>query len=409
MLTHSSLKSVLMLGVAASLLAACGDNTAAPKAEFDAASLAADALVVDTHIDVPYRVQKAYVDVTKATEGGDFDYPRAVAGGLNAPFMSIYTPADLGVGEQAFEHAEAAIKVVEDIVASAPDKFVIAASTADVRSAKEKGLIALPLGMENGSPIGTDLANLNYFYEKGVRYITLAHSKANQISDSSYDPERPNDGLTDFGHAVVARMNSLGIMVDVSHISDKAFYDVIAVTKVPVIASHSSARHFTPGFERNMDDDMIRTLAENGGVIMINYGSSFITQEANGYRAGVTEAYKAWLAEQGKEDTPEREDAFEADYKKQHPYPFADISDVLDHIDHVVKLVGVDYVGLGSDYDGVGDSLPVGLKDVSSYPALAAGLHARGYTDADIRKILGENLMRVWSAVENYAASHAAP
>ncbi|MEX0297481.1 MAG: dipeptidase [Kordiimonas sp.] len=368
--------------------------------------MATETIIVDTHIDVPYRLGTGWEDVSQATETGDFDYPRAVAGGLNAPFMSIYTPAEYDGTPKAKEHAEEMIAIVERMVSTAPDKFVIANSTADVEAAYAAGKIALPLGMENGSPILDDLANLEYFYGRGIRYITLAHSKANGISDSSYDPERKWNGLSDFGKTVVKRMNELGIMVDISHVSDEAFWQVIELSAVPVIASHSSARHFTPGFERNMSDDMIKALGEQGGVIMINYGSSFLTAEANGWRGNRVAAYEQHLADNGLESSDEIEEAFNTAYAVENPYPYADISDVLDHIDHSVKLAGIDGVGIGSDYDGVGDTLPTGLKDVSSYAPLVEGLLERGYSEADIKKILSENVMRVWRAVEVYAENH---
>lgn len=388
------------------LLAACGagdegsDTPPTRDLRAEAEALAQSLLIVDTHIDVPYRLDNQWDDVGFATDDGNFDYPRAQKGGLNAPFMSIYTPAAFGEGDDAFNHAEAMINLVERVASDHPDKFRIAVTTSEVDIAFSDGVIALPMGMENGAAIGMDLAKLNHFYERGIRYITLSHSRANQIADSSYDISRPNDGLSDFGHAVVRRMNQLGIMVDISHVSDKAFYDVLAVTSAPLIASHSGARAFTPGFERNMSDDMIRALAGNGGVIMINYGSAFLTPQANQYNTARAKAYEAHLTAENVEDTPETREAFRVRYGTENPYPFAVRNDALDHIDHVVRLVGIEHVGIGSDYDGVGDSLPEGLKDVSSYPTLIEGLLERGYSRSDIKKILGGNIMRVWRQVE---------
>jgi len=393
--------------VAAALILTACDSEAPPEPKApDTAALAAQiaetTLIVDTHIDVPHRLFSGWVPVSSETEGGDFDFIRATSGGLNAPFMSIYTPSDLDA-EAAFERAETLIGLVERIVEDAPDRFVIATSTVDVERAFADGKIALPMGMENGSPIGSDLEKLDYFFDRGIRYITLTHAKPNDIADSSYAFERPNEGLSDFGLAVVERMNTLGIMVDISHVSDGAFWDVIAATDVPMIASHSSARAFTPGFERNMSDEMITALAEKGGVIMINYGSSFLTQPANRYRPDLMDAFTAHIEENGLDDTPETRKAFFEDYTATSPFPYAKASDVLDHIDHVVKLAGIDAVGIGSDYDGVGDTLPEGLKDVASYPNLIKGLLDRGYSTADIRKIMSGNIMRVWRAVEGAA------
>lgn len=367
--------------------------------------IAKETIIIDTHIDVPYRLNDAWIDVTKATTGGDFDYPRAVEGGLNAPFMSIYTPAALDGTPAAKAHAEKAIGIVERIAATAPDKFRVAKSVSDVENAFIDGVIALPMGMENGSPILGSLENIDYFYDLGIRYVTLAHSRANDISDSSYDPNKASGGLTDFGVAAVKRMNELGIMVDVSHVSDAAFWKVMDITDVPAIASHSSARKFTPGFERNMSDTMIKRLAREGGVIMINYGSSFLTEEANAYGAAQSAAYQASLKVTELDGNPDLQEAFSKVYRDINPYPYASLSDVLDHIDHVVEITGsVNYVGIGSDYDGVGDSLPTGLKDVSSYPVLIDGLLTRGYSEADIKKMLSGNILRVWRAVEEHAA-----
>ncbi|GHF30357.1 dipeptidase [Kordiimonas sediminis] len=371
-----------------------------------AKEIAQSTIIVDGHIDVPYRLADGWEDVSKATETGDFDYPRAVAGGLNAPFMSIYTPAKFDGTEEAKKHADEMINIVEKIVESAPDKYRITRSVAEVEQAFADGVIALPLGMENGSPIMGKLENIDYFYERGIRYITLTHGKANHISDSSYDETRKWNGLSEFGVQAIERMNQVGIMVDISHVSDEAFWAALKATKVPPIASHSSARHFTPGFERNMNDDMIKALAEAGGVIMINYGSSFLTEEANTYRPKMAKAYEDHIAANNLTDTPELKQEFMKAYAETSPYPYADLSDVLDHIDHAVKLGGIDAVGLGSDYDGVGDSLPTGLKDVTSYPTLVEGLLDRGYSEEDIKKILSGNLFRVWRQVEEYAAAN---
>ena len=361
-------------------------------------------IMVDGHIDVPYRLQEKWSDVTQGTEEGDFDYPRAKAGGLNAPFMSIYIPASLDNSPSSTALAHKLIDYVEAIVGRAPDKFAIAKSVADVEAQFKQGLISLPMGMENGSPIQGDLNNLKTFYDRGIRYITLAHSMSNHISDSSYDLRRQWKGLSPFGKQLVTEMNNLGIMLDISHVSDDAFYQVIDLTKVPVIASHSSLRTFTPGFERNMDDEMIKALAKNGGVIMINFGSTFVDQTSRAWRIRMGKKRDEVEQQFGKDS--EEVAGFEKSYRQKSPFPFADTHKVLDHIDHVVKLVGIAHVGLGSDYDGVGDSLPEGLKDVSTYPNLIQGLMDRGYSEEDIAKILGGNLLRVWKQVEDYAAKH---
>jgi membrane dipeptidase len=410
----------LLAVVCTALLTACGPSgdapTSAPQAEAPgpapvaasarAKELAMSSIIVDTHIDVPYRLEEEWADVSEATEGGDFDYPRAIAGGLNAPFMSIYTPAELQTEGGAKELAEKLIDMVNDIAAQSPEKFAMAYSPLDVEKQFSEGLMSLALGMENGAPIEDDIANVSHFYDRGIRYITLAHSLSNLISDSSYDDNKQWGGLSEFGVGVVKEMNRLGIMVDVSHISDEAFWDVMDVTSAPAIASHSSARHFTPGWERNIADDMVVRLAENGGLVMINYGSDFLTKAAFDYGTARRAAFEKYLEETGQQSNDEVRRRFREQYEAEHgPYPYATLEETLDHFDHVVKLVSVDHVGIGSDYEGVGDSLPVGLKDVSSYPNLVEGLLRRGYSDADIRKILGENLLRVWREVEAVARS----
>lgn len=392
----------------ATLLSGCA-QTGMPPGDGDrearAEQLAQHHLIVDTHIDVPYRLyQNDDQDVSRATETGDFDYPRAKAGGLDALFMSIYVPADVDAAGEAKPFAEDLIDGVRNLTEDHPEQFALATCTTDVLAAKAEGLVAMPLGMENGGPIEGDLDNLDYFRERGIRYITLAHSRSNHISDSSYDDDERWGGLSPFGRTLIPAMNQRGVMIDVSHITDSAFWQVLELTEVPVVATHSSLRHFTPGFHRNMSDAMVRALTDNGGLIMINYGSGFLTKEARDYADAMQAAHEALRAEPGIEEDDPRLADFSARYRAENPYPYAGVEDVLDHIDRAVRLAGIDHVGLGSDYDGVGDTLPVGLKDVSSYPTLVAGLLQRGYDEAQIAKILGGNLMRVWREAELYAA-----
>lgn len=380
-----------------SLMALQAHTAQAADLKAEAQRIAQQYLLVDTHIDVPYRLQEHWEDVSQATAKGEFDYPRAKKGGLNAPFMSVYIPASYektGGGELL---ANQLIDSMEALVGRAPDKFAMAYRSDDLAAQFKQGKISLALGMENGTPINGKLENLRHFYQRGIRYITLAHSESNHIADSSYDLRRPHKGLSPFGEQVVAEMNKLGMMIDISHVSDAAFYKVLSLTKAPVIASHSSLRAFVPGFERNMDDKMIQALAKNGGVIQINFGSSFVISQANQWGLQFKAAAKA--AGKSQDDA-----AYRAEYLAKHPYPFANVDTVLKHIDHVVKLVGIDHVGIGSDFDGVGDSLPDGLKDVSMYPNLIEGLLKRGYSEADIVKIMSGNLLRVWRQVEAVAA-----
>lgn len=388
-----------LLPIAVALtLAWVGSATAAESLHDRAVAIAQKHMLIDTHIDVPYRLEEDWEDVSKATKRGDFDYPRAVKGGLNAPFMSIYIPASLEKTGGSFLLANKLIDSMEALVGRAPDKFAMAYSSADLERNFKAGKLSLALGMENGSPIEGKLENLTHFYQRGIRYITLTHSESNHIADSSYDIRRPWKGLSPFGEKVVGEMNHLGIMIDISHVSDKAFYKVIELTKAPVIASHSSLRAYVPGFERNMDDEMIKALAKNGGVIQINFGSSFVVSQANQWGLQMKAAAKA----AGKDANDK---AFETEYKKTHPYPFANVDTVIQHINHVRDLVGIDHVGIGSDFDGVGDSLPEGLKDVSMYPNLIEGLLKAGYSEADIEKVMSGNLLRVLKQVEKTAAA----
>ena len=276
-------------------------------------------------------------------------------------------------------------------------------SVADVNRIFSNGKIALPMGMENGAPILDDLSNVQYFYDRGIRYITLTHAKDNLICDSSYDTTGTWGGLSPFGRKVVKEMNRVGIMVDISHVTDEVINQVLDMTDVPVIASHSSCRHFTPGWERNMGDEEIKRLKENGGVIQINYGSSFITQASLEKGEENRERIMAYAKENNLKRGDEVLTTFAKKINAKNPV-YADISDVVDHFDRVVALAGINHVGIGSDYDGVGDSLPYGLKDVASYPNLIFHLLKRGYSEEDIEKICYKNVWRVWSAVEQAAA-----
>ncbi|UCE46297.1 MAG: membrane dipeptidase, partial [Phycisphaerales bacterium] len=363
-----------------------------------ASELAQKYLIIDTHQDVPYRLRKKMEDISKRTWGGNFDYPRAREGGLDAVFMAVFIPAEYEEKGGAFALADEQIDMLEGFVRDWPDKFVMARSVGDVRRRFGAGKISLAMGMENGAPIEGNLANVKYFYDRGIRYITLAHSKCNHICDSSFDDERKWNGLSPFGREVVLEMNRLGMIVDVSHVSDDAFYQILDVSKAPVVATHSSCRQLTPGWERNMDDEMIKLLAKKGGVIQINFGSMFVNEKANKEFPARRKHIKEYIKVHNLQGDEIQEYA-EA-YLRENPYSDAEVADVAAHIDHVVKLVGIDYVGLGSDFDGVGDNLPNGLKDVSCYPNLIQELLIKGYTEEDISKICSENFLRVWSEVE---------
>ncbi|MCP3978475.1 MAG: membrane dipeptidase [bacterium] len=380
--------------------ASCGGDPEMKRAE----KLAQSVLIVDAHVDLPYRLKAEMEDVTRRTASGDFDYPRAVEGGLNLPFMSIYVPAEYQETGGAAEVADELIDMVEKIAADAPDKFSMVTGVEQARGLLEQdGMVGFALGMENGAPI-EDFDKLKHFHDRGVRYITLTHSENNHISDSSYADEREWNGLSPFGVELLWEMNKIGMMIDVSHISDEAFEQVIEHSRAPVVATHSSCRHFTPEFERNMSDEMIKKLGAQGGVIHINFGSAFLTDEARRQSSAYWKARGEFIEHNGFEgDAPEVEE-FGKSYWEENQRAYADVKDVADHIDHVVQLVGVAHVGLGSDFDGVGDSLPTGLKDVSYYPNLIRELLDRGYTEEQIAKMCGGNLLRLWAEVERWAA-----
>lgn len=385
------------------LALALGASATAADVSERAQRLADELLIVDTHIDVPYRLEEKFENVAEATAGGDFDYPRAQAGGLDVAFMSIYIPADKQDTDEARELADRLIDMVEKLAAESPRKFEMVYAADEAEKLAGSRQVGFALGMENGAPVRS-LEDLEHFAARGIRYITLTHSKANHISDSSYDVDHKWHGLSPFGRELIPAMNRAGVMVDVSHVSDEAFWQALEISEVPLIATHSSARYFTPGFERNMSDDMIRAMAAKGGVVQINFGSSFLTERANAWNAEMKSWRDEWLKKHGLEDDDKASEAFTAGYRAAHPYPYATLDDVLDHVDHVVKIAGIDHVGIGSDYDGVGDSLPEGLKSVADFPRLVQGLLDRGYSESDIRKILGGNTLRVWRAAEAYAA-----
>ena len=386
------------------ILQSCSES----KISLNADEIAQDSLILDSHIDVPYRLWSQHlegleIDDISGPTNGDFDFIRARKGGLNVPFFSIYLPASTEEDGTSHKMANDLIDMVEDIVTLYPEKFFLIKSVDDLSSLKNKNIVGIALGMENGAPIQGDLSRVEYYYDRGIRYITLTHSKTNHISDSSYDENIQWHGLSEFGKTLIEEMNRVGLMIDISHVNDEAFYQAIELSQVPVIASHSSLRHFTPGFERNVDDAMLNKLAEKGGVLQINFGSSFISQRPRDYMDLMNNFLELKFGQSREGISEEVINEARKEFFSKNKYPYATLDEVLDHFDRVVNLVGVDHVGIGSDYDGVGDTLPIGLKDVSSYPSLIEGFLERGYSREDIDKILGGNLIRVWKEVEEYA------
>ena len=385
--------------LAALILAALDAN-----AQDAATRLAQDAIIVDTHIDAPGILMDKWADLGSEAKDREFDYPKSRAGGLDVAFMSIYTSPKQDADGSAWHVANQMIDGVQALVQRHPDKFAILTSPRDVERLLAGGRVLLPLGMENGAPLGGTLSNVQFFFDRGVRYITLAHSANNRIADSSYALQKQWNGLSPFGREVVREMNRVGIMVDVSHLGDASAKEAIALSRVPVIASHSAFRHFTPDFERNISDEIARAVAAKGGVVQIPFGTAFIDPAS----AADTQAHfraiedfnkrNAVLKAQGQ---PQKDRAaFDKLWDQAHPRRASTLVQVLDQLDYGVKLLGIDHVGIGSDFDGVDGDLPPELKTVADFPNLVAGLQARGYSEADIRKILGGNLLRAWTAIE---------
>ena len=364
-------------------------------------------IIVDGHIDLPYRLKEAgylkkdkILDLTKETDG-DFDYIKSKRGGLDAPFMSIYIPAEFQKSGGAKKLADSLINLVVKITNSFPTKFALANNPCDIKDNFSKGLISLPMGIENGAAIEKKLENIDYFFERGIRYITLTHGKDNAICDSSYDSIKTWNGLSPFGRKVISKMNSVGMMIDISHVTDEAFYQVIEISRTPVIASHSSPRKFTPGFERNMSDDMIIKLAESNGLILINFGSSFVNELSNKKFDQIDRKVENWKIKNKINDI-KKINKFKNRIIEEEK-PFATIEDVINAIDHVVKLVGIDHVGFGSDFDGLGNTLPYNLKNVSDYPNIILGLLKKNYSEEDIEKICYKNLFRTWNEILEFS------
>ncbi len=358
-------------------------------------------IVVDTHDDTTQRFLDGKFDIGERHADGNIDVPRMRDGGLNAIFFSIWTPSKT-VGPTAVKQALDQIDAVREQVRKHPKDLALATTSAEIREAHKQNKIAALMGLEGGHMIDNDLATLRSYAALGVRYITLTHMGNTEWADSSTDKSEHN-GLTDFGKDVVREMNRLGVIVDISHVSDKTFYDVLAVSKAPVFASHSSCRSICNA-ARNMTDDMLRDLAKNGGVVQINYHVGFLSQEFRDFEKNNPDAEKEINAEVKKRCgdneacTLVTGDQVVRDMMQAGKLPKVDYTAIIDHIDHAVKIAGIDHVGLGSDFDGA--VMPIGMQDVTHLPQITEALQKKGYSDSDVRKILGENTLRLMSEVE---------
>ena len=376
-----------------------------------AKQLHARAVVVDGHDDTTQRLifDKTF-NIGARNANGNLDIPRMKEGGLDALFLSIWIPGDV-TGPIAVKRALVQIDAVRDAVRTHPNDLVLATTAADIRRAAAAHRIAALMGIEGGHMIDSDLRLLRDYAALGVRYLTLTHFKNTEWADSSTDKPVHN-GLTAFGKDVVRELNRLGVMVDISHVSDKTFYDAIAVSAAPVIASHSSTRALT-NHPRNMTDDMLRALAQNGGVAMINYAAGFISEEfriASEKRSGDIVARRdAMVKKCGDNEACStiEEERLDHEAMATGQLPKVTWERIIDHIDHAVKIAGVDHVGLGSDFDGA--VMPLGMEDVSKLPRITDALLNKGYSEADVEKILGGNVLRVMEQVERVAQNGGRP
>ena len=384
----------------ASLLAM---NMSADSVSERAKKLHFSSIVVYTHADTTQRLLDPNFDLAARHTDGSIDIPRMKDGGLNTIFFSIWMSGKI-TGPEAVEQATKQINTVREQAKKHPGDIVLATTSDEIRAAKKQGRIAALMGVEGGHMINSDLGVLRNFATLGVRYMTLTHYLNVEWADSSTD-KAAHDGLTSFGKDVVREMNRLGMVVDVSHVSDKTFYDVLATSKAPVFASHSSCRAICDA-PRNMTDQMIKDLAAHGGVIQINYHVGFLSQEfrdAEKKDPSINEAISKEVKKRCPDENDEacqliEGDKITRDYVATGKLPKVDWTKIIEHIDHAVKLVGADHVGLGSDFDGA--NMPYGMEDATMLPKITDALLAKGYSENDVRKILGENTLRVLSEVE---------
>ena len=368
-------------------------------------------ITIDTHVDTPLRLYRSSYDLGEKHDpydgGGKLDFPRMVQGNLDAVFFAVFVGQGKRTPEANEKIKERALRIIDSIIVQLElnkDAAEFAGSVVELKNIIAKDKRAILFGMENGYSIGKDLSLVKTFYDKGVRYVTLCHTKNNDICDSSDDPDgAEHNGLSEFGKEVVKEMNRLGMMIDISHVSDKSFFDVIKLTEAPVIASHSCTRVLRD-HPRNMTDEMIKALAKNGGVIQIAFYSDYIKKtkpnpQRDSARQALREKYNNFQNLSDEEHAAASNEWIEVDriYQKD----LATVSELVDHIDHVVNLVGIDHVGLGSDFDGGGE-----LEDCYDITAIGNVTHElvkRGYSDNEIEKIWGGNLMRVFTSVEQAA------
>lgn len=381
-----------------------------PSISASAHDLHFSSIVIDTHADTPQRLIDGDFDLAHRNEKGSVDIPRMREGGLDAIFFSIWMPSKIR-GPIAVERAEQQIQAVHAQVTKHSNDLILATTAAQIREARRQNKIAILLGVEGGHMINSDLATLDKYVDQGVRYMTLTHSGNTEWADSS-TAQPIHNGLSPFGKQVIAEMNRLGVMVDISHVSDKTFHDVLAVSKAPLIASHSNCRALCD-HPRNMSDAMIRELAAQGGVIQINFHIGFLSQEFRNAERANPKINQAIALEVHKR-CGEKEgcqliegDRITREYVEAGKLPRVEWTTIIDHIDHAVKIAGIDHVGIGSDFDGA--NMPFGMEDASMLPKITNALLQKGYTEGDVRKILGENTLRLMDDVERVSHELKSP
>ncbi|MGE5682676.1 MAG: dipeptidase [Bacillota bacterium] len=407
------MKTVLLrlLAIQCLILAGCSSSNNVSSLMQEAEDLHKSILTIDTHTDTPLRLMQKDFDMSKLhdpkADQSKLDFPRMRKGGLDAVFFAAFIaqgPRTAPANEIAQKKVAGIIDTIHSVIKANPALVSLALTSEDPVKIKASGKLAIFIGIENGYAIGNDISLIKKFYDMGVRYITLCHTKNNDICDSSTDPDTINyNGLSALGKAAVEEMNKTGMIIDVSHISDKAFYDVVKYSKTPVIASHSCARALCDN-PRNLSDDMLRKLAQNGGVIQMCILSEYVKTPAdNPKRDSVMNLFKAKYSDYDnltdEQKTEMRRERSEID--KKYPRVLANVSDVVDHIDHIVKTAGIDHVGIGTDFDGGGGV--EGCFDVSEMKNITVELIKRGYSHEEIRKIWGGNFLRVFREIEQYA------
>ena len=394
-------RALLFAAVCVSSVCVAGLVVSADSISERARKLHFSSIVVDTHDDTTQRFLDGKFDLGTRSSTGSIDIPRMREGNLSAIFFSIWMPSKV-TGPEAVDRALVQIDAVREQVRKHSNDMVLATTAAEVREARKQGKIAALMGVEGGHMINSNLGVLRSYAALGVRYMTLTHSGNDEWADSSTDKPAHN-GLTEFGKDVVREMNRLGVIVDISHVSDKTFYDALEVSKAPLFASHSSCRAICDA-PRNMTDQMMKDLAAKGGVVQINYHVGFLSQEFRNAEKADPEINKAISAEVTKRCGDNEGcqliegDRLTREYMEQGKLPRVEFGKIIEHIEHAVKVAGVDHVGLGSDFDGA--NMPYGMEDATKLPKLTEALLQKGYSEGDVRMILGENTLRVMTEVE---------